>query len=302
MQYTLHQLTVFLKVNRTESITRAAEELNLTQPAVSIQMRNFQDQFDIPLTEVIGRKLHITAFGREIAVAAERILKEVDAINYKAQSYRGLLTGRLRVSVVSTGKYVMPYYLTDFFSLHPNVELVVDVSNKSQVVESLKGNESDFCLVSLLPEHMMIDSLELIENRLCLIANAEFKSPKRQTNPQLLETLTMLYREEGSGTRTSTEQFFKDNQLVIRRKIELTSNEAVKQAVIAGLGCAIMPLIGIRQELESGLLQIVPVKGLPLRSAWRLIWPSRKQHSPVATAFLQYLRENREAINRKWLS
>ncbi len=110
MNYTLHQLQVFLKVTQTQSITKASEELHLTQPAVSIQLRNFQEQFDIPLTEVVGRKLFITDFGKEIAIAAERILNEVNAINFKTLAYKGQLTGRLKLSVVSTGKYVIPYF------------------------------------------------------------------------------------------------------------------------------------------------------------------------------------------------
>ena len=110
MNYTLHQLQVFLKVAQTQSVTKASEALHLTQPAVSIQLRNFQDQFEIPLTEVIGRKIFITDFGKEIAVAAENILNEVYAINYKTLAYKGQLAGRLKISVVSTGKYVMPYF------------------------------------------------------------------------------------------------------------------------------------------------------------------------------------------------
>jgi DNA-binding transcriptional LysR family regulator len=114
MNYTLNQLNIFLKVAQTGSVTKAAEELHLTQPAVSIQLKNFQDQFDIPLTEVVGRKIYITDFGREIAEAAENIINQVHAINYKTLAYKGQLTGRLKFSIVSTGKYVMPYFLADF--------------------------------------------------------------------------------------------------------------------------------------------------------------------------------------------
>ncbi len=111
MNYTINQLRIFLRITETKSITKAAEELHLTQPAVSIQLKNFQDQFDIPLTEIIGRKIYITDFGREIAVAAENILNQVYEINNKTLAHKGQLTGRLKISVVSTGKYVMPYFL-----------------------------------------------------------------------------------------------------------------------------------------------------------------------------------------------
>lgn len=300
MHYTLHQLQVFLQVTLSGSVTRAAEELHLSQPAVSIQLRNFQSQFDIPLTEIIGRKLYVTEFGREIADAAERILNEVYAINYKTMTYQGLLTGRLRISSVSTGKYIMPYYLSGFLQRHPGIELVMDVTNKSRVVESLRANESDFCLVSLLPEDLDVEALELLENKLCLVDGSNRKWGRRRQDPSVMETMTMLYREEGSGTRTSMEAFLRQHNVRVKRKLELTSNEAVKQAVIAGLGCSIMPMIGIRRELDLGELQVVPVLGLPIRTQWRLIWPRRKTLSPVASAFAAYLRDHRKEVNAQW--
>src|SRR6056297_3295191 len=130
MNYTLHQLQVFLKVTEKGSITKAAEKLYLTQPAVSIQLKNFQDQFSIPLTEVVGRKLYVTDFGMEIAEAARKIIDEVDAINYKTLSYKGKLSGKLKISVASTGKYVMPYFLSEFMKEHTGVDLIMDVTNK----------------------------------------------------------------------------------------------------------------------------------------------------------------------------
>ena len=169
MHYTLHQLQVFLKVSQTESITKAAEELHLTQPAVSIQLKNFQDQFEIPLTEVVGRRLYVTDFGKEIAIAAERIVDQVNAINYKTMAFKGQLTGRLKISVVSTGKYVMPYFLGDFIRKNPGIELKLDVTNKAMVVNSLDENEIDFALVSILPEALQIETVELMENELLLV-------------------------------------------------------------------------------------------------------------------------------------
>ena len=163
MNYTLNQLQVFLKVVQYESVTKAAEELHLTQPAVSIQLKNFQDQFDVALTEVIGRRIYITAFGREIAAAAEKIIEEVQAINYMTLEYKGRLTGRLKISSVSTGKYVMPYFLSDFMNDHSGVELSIDVTNKKKVIESLEKNEIDFALVSVLPSQMNVEKLDLLQ-------------------------------------------------------------------------------------------------------------------------------------------
>ena len=166
MHYTLHQLQIFLVVTKTKSITKAAEELFLTQPAVSIQLKNFQEQFDIPLTEVVGRQLYVTDFGREIAKAAENILNEVNAINFKVQTFKGKLSGRLKISIVSTGKYVMPYFLTGFMKKNPDVELQMDVTNKQKVIQSLENNEVDFSLVSVLPEKLQVEKIELVPNKL----------------------------------------------------------------------------------------------------------------------------------------
>ncbi len=296
MNYTLHQLQVFLKITQTQSITKAAEELYLTQPAVSIQLKNLQDQFEIPLTEVVGRKLFITDFGKEIAEAAEKILNEVYAINYKTMAHKGKLTGRLKISVVSTGKYVMPYFLSDFITRNEGIELMMDVTNRAKVIESLEKNEVDFSLVSVLPDNLKVENIELLRNKLFLVANTKNKFAKKIYDKSIFEELPLIYREQGSGTRLVMERFIEENKLPVRKKMELTSNEAVKQAVIAGLGCSIMPLIGIKNELLQDNLQIIPVKDFPITSVWNLVWMKNKNFSPVAAAFLKYINEEKEAI------
>lgn len=296
MNYTLHQLLIFLKITETKSITKASEELHLTQPAVSIQLKKLQDQFDIPLTEIIGRQLYVTDFGKEIAVAAQKILNEVHAINHKTTAYKGQLSGRLKISVVSTGKYVMPYFISDFLKENQAVELELDVTNKTKVIKSLQTNEVDFSLVSLLPENIEVDKIDLMENKLYLVGNKDFKFSERQNDKSIIENIPIIYREKGSGTRQVMERFLESNKLQLVKKMELTSNEAVKQALIAGLGCSIMPLIGLKNELNNGDLHIIPIKGLPLKSTWSLIWQKQKNHSPVAQAFIIYLMANKSKI------
>ncbi len=302
MNYTLNQLQIFLKIVQTQSVTKAAEELHLTQPAVSIQLKNFQDQFEIPLTEVVGRKIHITDFGKEIAEAAENILNQVYAINYKTQAYKGQLTGKLKISVVSTGKYLMPHFLADFMQEHMGIELLMDVTNKNKVVESLENNEVDFALVSILPTTMNIERLDLLPNELYLVGNTKHKFNKTNTSKELFKELPMIFREKGSGTRQTMENFIQKNNLLVLKKMELTSNEAVKQALLAGLGYSIMPLIGIRNEIQNGDLQIINVKGLPIKTTWSLIWMKGKKHSPVAASFLEYLKKEKANIISKKFS
>jgi DNA-binding transcriptional LysR family regulator len=302
MHYTLHQLQVFLKITQTLSITKASEELNLTQPAVSIQLKNFQDQFDIPLTEVVGRQIYITDFGKEIAAAAENILNQVYAINYKTMAYKGQLTGRLKIAVVSTGKYVLPYFLSDFIKEHEGIELNMDVTNKTKVLENLENNEIDFALVSLLPTNINIEKLDLMQNKLYLVGNTSIQIKKNQKLTELFERTSLIFREKGSGTRQIMETFIENQNISALKKMELTSNEAVKQALIAGLGISIMPLIGIRNELRNGELQIIPAKGLPIKSNWSLIWLKGKRHSPVSESFLNYLKKNKSEIVKNTFS
>lgn len=296
MNYTLHQLQVFLKVTQMQSITKAAEALHLTQPAVSIQMRNFQDQFDIPLTEIVGRKLYVTEFGKEIAAAVEKIVDQIHAINYKTASFKGQLTGRLKISVVSTGKYVMPYFLAGFMKMHPGIELKLDVTNKAMVINSLDENEVDFALVSILPESLQVEAISLMENKLYLVADKDFEFKKEIYAKDIFEHITVIFREQGSGTRLTLERFLRNNNIPIRKKMELTSNEAVKQAIIAGLGCSVMPLIGIKNELKDGGLKIIPVEDLPIVTNWNLIYLKNKRFSPVAEAFLTYLNQEKDNI------
>lgn len=296
MNYTLHQLEVFLKITQAGSITKASAELNLTQPAVSIQLKNFQQQFPIPLTEMVGRKLFVTEFGKEIALAAENILNEVDAINYRSMAFKGQLSGRLRISSVSTGKYVMPYFLSDFMNQHKSIDLLLDVTNRAKVIESLERNEVDFALVSVLPEKLQIEKIDLMQNKLYCVGNAPATTRYKIHDKRIFETLPLIYREIGSGTRLTMERFIQRNALPVRKKLELTSNEAVKQAVIAGLGYSIMPLIGIKNELNNGSLQIIPIKNFPIKSTWSLIWLKSKKPSPVAMAYLDYLRLEKNRI------
>jgi DNA-binding transcriptional LysR family regulator len=296
MNYTLNQLQIFLKIVQTESVTKASEELHLTQPAVSIQLKNFQDQFDIPLTEVIGRKIFITDFGREIAEAVENILNQVNAINYKTLAYKGQLSGRLKIAVVSTGKYVMPYFLADFMKAHKGIELLMDVTNKNKVINSLENNEVDFALVSILPPTLKIEKLDLLQNKLFLVGNMEAKIRKGISTKDLFQDLPLIFREKGSGTRQAMESFIEKNNLSVLKKMELTSNEAVKQAILAGLGYSIMPLIGIKNELHDQELQIIPVKGMPIKTTWSLIWLKGKKHSPVSAAYLEYLKKTKTQI------
>lgn len=296
MNYTLHQLRIFHKISETQSVTKTAEELHLTQPAVSIQLKNFQQQFPMDLTEVVGRQLYLTDFGKDIAQLSARILEEVDSIDHRIKSFGGQLAGRLKIAVVSTGKYVMPYFLSSFMEENPGVDLEMDVTNKSRVVEALENNEVDFALVSVLPKQLPINTVTLMENVLHLVGKKGAVPQNFFETPGSLEAVSWLFREPGSATRAAMETYLKDKQIRIQKKIELTSNEAVKQSVLAGLGFSIMPLIGIKNELNAGDLKVYPCADLPLITTWNLVSLRSKKFSPVAQAYLDYIQENKTGI------
>ena len=292
MKYTLNQLNIFLKVVQHESITKTAEELFMTQPAVSIQLKNFQDQFDIPLTEVIKKRLYVTDFGREIAVIAGKILTEIENIKYKTEAFKGILTGKLRISSASTGKYVLPFFLSEFVEQHRGVDLSLDVTNKKKVVKSLIENEIDFALVSVLPDEVEVEEEQIMDNKLYMVGGMdEHEADKR-----------LIFREEGSATRKAMEDHLKNRGIDVKKRIELTSNEAVKQAIIAGLGRSIVPLIGLRNELTNGDIRVVPTEELPIISRWRFIWLKHKTLSPVAGAYLDFIRQKKVGILREKFS
>ena len=296
MNYTISQLKIFLKVVKHGSVTKAADELHLTQPAVSIQLKNFQKNFTYALTEIINKKLFVTDFGKEIALAAENIISDLETINYKSIGYNNVLSGKLKISIISTGKYIMPFFLADFLQQHSSIDLELDVTNKAKVVNSLEKNEIDFALVSILPENIQIKKVDLMENKLMLVGNkktAQFLKLQKIN----LDTIPLIYREIGSGTRQTMEQFIQKNKLQAKKKITLTSNEAVKQAIIAGMGVSIMPIIGIKNELASGKLEVIPIKGMPIITTWSLIWLKEKKLSAIAQAYIDFLKLHKESIS-----
>ena len=302
MNFTLNQLRVFLKIVETRSITKASQELALSQPAVSIQLKNFQEQFDVPLTQLINRRIYITAFGQEIAALAGKIVNEVNEINYKTALYNGQLAGKLSISVVSTGKYVIPYFLTDFLKQNSNIDLKLDVSNKAQVISDLTENSMDFSLVSALPKDLNLEKITLMKNELYLVCSSKFEIDGFKSINDLPKNIPFIYREVGSATRSAMEKYIEQQGVSIQKKLELTSNEAVKQAVIANMGLSIMPIIGIRQELQTKQLKIIPMEGLPIQTNWHIVWNRGTRLSPSAKAFIEHLENNKNSIIETFFS
>jgi DNA-binding transcriptional LysR family regulator len=269
--------------------------MSMTQPAVSIQLKNLQEQFEVPLTEIIGKRIHITEFGQELVDTADRIFGELGQIEEKMLELKGLLGGKIRISAVSTGKYIIPYLMADFMKIHPHVEISLEVSNRYKVLTHLQENSTDLALVSLWPDDLDLESIQLAENKWYLACSPEKKaSYSAAIEEGKWEMVPFVLREKGSGTRTTMENFFQERDIHVGSKLELATNEAVKQAVMAGLGASLLSNFSMAQELKEGRIALLELPGLPIKADWNLIWLKQKKHSPAVKAFIRWLSENRK--------
>ncbi len=299
INFTLHQLHIFLTVVKHKSVSNAARELFMTQPAISIQLRNFQSQFDIPLTEIVGRRLHVTDFGYEIAKIAQDILEKSNSIEHRLLAYKGLLSGKLKLASVSTGKYILPYFLSDFMKQHAGVELMMKVYHRQRVLEMLEKNEVEIALVSVMPEELEVEYMDLMPNLLYMVGPGDQDLSDVRA---AVQELPAIYREKGSGTRLVLEKYMSEDQLTPKVKMELTSTEAVKQAVMAGLGISVLSIFCMHFELQERNIQIMHTAGFPLQSTWRLIWLKNRNLSPVSQSYIDHVRANKNAIIQQHFS
>jgi DNA-binding transcriptional LysR family regulator len=295
MNFTLHQLKVFLKVAEKDSVTEAAFDLNLTQPAVSSQLKLLQNQVGLPLTEVIGRKIHITDTGREFAELAKEIILKTDELDERMTSKKGKVSGKLKLSVVSTCKYFMPAILAEFKRAYPEVKISLDVSKRGESEAALLDYEADFMIATSSTSLDAYSKIDFLPNPLVLTGPAnpvDFELPKGKANAKLLKKLPFIYRERGSGTRKRMDRFLEKEGIDPDISMELVTNEAVKQLILAGFGISFLSIYSMRLELEHKELQIIPHSKLPLRGNWSLVWLKGKKHTPATQAFLDFLVEN----------
>lgn len=296
MNYTLKQLQIFLTVRKTKSVTKSAEELKLTQPAISIQLKNFQEQFELPLTEVIGRKIYITEFGNQVALAAEKILEQAHELTYISSTAKGNLTGKLIINSVSSGTYVLPEIIAGFMKKNPDVEIKFEFSNKEGIVTSLENNEIDFGLAYSSPENIHTENFKLFENKLSLFCSSKNYEEMNKSKKSIFDKFHYLERELGSYTRIASEMFLAKQKINPKKILEFSSNEGKKQALLAGIGFAIMPEVSVKRELKSGDIKMIKYPGLPIISSWQLIWPKGKNLSQTAVAFLDYVKKHQSEI------
>jgi DNA-binding transcriptional LysR family regulator len=297
MNVSLRQLRVFETVARLSSFTRAAEELHLTQPAVSMQVRQLEDEVGLPLFEKLGRQISLTEAGRELFHYSRSIDRSLQEMEEVVESLKGVNRGRLSVAVASTVNYFAPRLLAAFHQRYPGIGLRLDVTNRERVVHQLQANTVDMVLMGQPPDGVNVESEAFMDNPLVVVAPPEhpLAAEERVTLMRLAEEVFVM-REPGSGTRQAMERFFAEQGIGIRHGMQMTRNEAIKQAVRAGLGLSVVSLHTVELELETNRLVILNVEGFPLERQWHLVYRSGRRLSPAARAFRQFVLDEARAL------
>lgn len=297
MNISLRQLRVFEAVARHLSHTRAAEELHLTQPAVSMQIRQLEDEVGLPLFERLGKRILLTEAGQEIlhySLTVNRSLREMEEV---LESLKGVNRGRLQIAVASTVNYFAPRLLAVFQRRYPGIGLRLDVTNRENLVQLLDGNAVDLVLMGQPPTDIEVESEAFMDNPLVVIAPPDHPlAGARQIPLARLANELFVMREQGSGTRQAMERFFSERGQMIRHGMQMTRNEAVKQAVRSGLGLSVVSLHTIELELETRRLVTLDVEGFPDRRQWYLVYRRGKRLSPAANAFREFVLNEAAAI------
>ncbi len=298
---TLRQLQLFDSAARTLSFSRTSEALHVSQPAVSMQMKQLEDLAGVALFDRIGRRLHLTAAGEELARWVREVLRVLEQADEALSALKGLRGGRIRVAVTSTAKYFAPKLIALFTARHPEVELKLFVNNRESVVQVLAANEVDLAIMGRPPGELETVAAPFADHPFVVIAAPEHPlAGKRSVLLSALAGETFLVREPGSGTRAAMERFFAENGVEIRVGMEMDSNETIKQAVMAGMGLSFISRHTIGLELAAGALALVHGPGLPVMRTWHVVRLAAKRPSPAAHAFEAFVMEEGKAFLRDW--
>ncbi|WP_457673825.1 LysR family transcriptional regulator [Thiolapillus sp.] len=294
---TLRQLQILVAVARHGGYTRAAEALHLTQPTVSMQVKKLSEAIGMPLFEQSGKTLQLTPAGRKTLDASRDILDRLELLGGEISSLTGEVKGELRIAVVTTAKYFMPHLLGVFVQRYPDVEPRLLVTNREKVLERLEDARDDLLIMGKVPDELEVEATPFLDNDLVVIAPPGHRLAKKRAIPlKKLLAERVLLREPGSGTRLAMDKLFSQNDLILEPYMELGSIEAIKQAVMAGLGISVMSAHNLRLELDSGKICILDVKGFPLRRHWFAVHASNRKLSLVAQTFLDFIRDEGSAI------
>ena len=293
---TLRQLRVFSAVARHMSFGKAAEELHLTPPAISMQIKELEEQVGLPLFDRGGRSVALTVTGEYLLVYVRKILATLKDAEDAVARLSGLKTGRLTIGMVSTAKYFVPRLMARFRAEHPGIEVRLAIGgNREQLVALLQANEVDLAIMGRPPREMATRAEPFAVHPHVIVTPPDHPLVKAGHAPAAaLADYEFLIREEGSGTRAAMEKFFADHRLTPRVAMEMTSNETIKQAVMAGMGISFLSLHTIGLELKAGLIAVPDIEGLPLAKRWYIVNTLAKTLSPAAEAFRYFMLEEAE--------
>jgi len=297
---TLRQLKVFESVAKHEGYTRAAEELHLTQPAVSMQIKQLEGNIGLPLFERLGKKIYLTEAGKELYGYSSSISRQLDEVDEILEGMKGLSRGRLRVSVASTANYFATRLLAAFSKLHEGITVMLDVTNRAGLLTQLVNNETDLVIMGQPPQELNLVTEAFMDNPLVVIAPPDHPlSRKKQIPFERLQEETFVVREQGSGTRIAMERYFAERGARLTTGMEMTSNEAIKQAVEAGLGLGIVSTHTLELELETKRLTILDARAFPILRHWYVVHREGKRLSPVAREFKDFVLKEADSMMPK---
>lgn len=297
----LRQLQVFQAVYQQRGYGKAADLLGLTQPAVSSQIKHLEDALGQKLFEFIGRKLYSTAAGETVARSVDEVFNQLREMQNSLHAMEGQVAGDLRIAVVSTAQYIVPYLLKPFRDQHPAVNITVHVGNRARVVEQLFENRNDLVIMGIVPDDRPLSSLPFLDSETIPVVRPDH--PLAQRESVALDELMaqpLLVRERGSGSRRALELHCQQYRQKLEPAMQMGSNEALKHAVLAGLGVAVLSRFSVQSELQLGLLVSPVVEGFPLRRSMCLVYPSNKNLSLTASRFVEYVKQNLGDINREF--
>jgi DNA-binding transcriptional LysR family regulator len=290
---TLRQLRVFEQVARLRSVSAAAGVCHLTQPAVSMQLKALEEECGLPLTELVGRQLRLTEAGAAVAACARRVQHELDELEQQIAAMRGREHGKLNVGIVSTAKYFASHLLATFTRQHPGAVLSLQIENRARILQLLGDNEIDLAIMGVPPESLDAIALAFADHPHGLVLPPGHPAARRRRlRLQDLAEDTFLVREPGSGTRNVMERYFASEKFSPRKVIQMTGNEAIKQAVMAGLGIGFLSLNTLALERSLGLVRVPGVAGLPVVRRWHVVHRRGKQLLPIAQAFRDFVCES----------
>ncbi len=297
-QATLHQLKVFEAAARHGSFTRAAEELFLTQPTISMQIKQLTKSVGLPLFEQVGKRLYLTEAGRELFATCRQIFETMDKFQMTIANLKGLKQGQLRLAVITTAKYIIPRLLGPFCELYPGIDISLQVTNHELILDRMMNNLDDLYIMSQIPDHFDVNFQPFLENPLVVLAPANHPLAKEKNIPiERLGEERFIMREPGSGTRSAVQSLLEKHGVKVKVKLELGSNEAIKQAIAGGLGISVLS----RHTLltDAAEFSILDVQNFPIKRNWYMVYPAGKQLSIIAHTYYEYLLEAAKKITEQ---